>query len=273
MTQHGDVVDGDDERDGARERRADARAVEHVDTASRACGEDARVPERGRRGGRRARRAARGSCGRSRPARAASPPSSPRQVPGRPGPRGASGATSSPTCTRSGSLVGREERAPLSAQVNRAACASPRAREHVAPASARRSPRRSPPGSSGIDPDCRVAAGLVQGRVGGDDARHAARHRLHHGHAEALEARRVDEHVGAAVQPRQLAVRDVAEREEPGSSSAADRPAVVTGDGQRPLAAQQPAGRDQRVEVLARLGCRRLSTYGRPRSAPRPSGR
>src|SRR2546428_782437 len=62
-----------------------------------------------------------------------------------------------------------------------------------------------------VDPHGCVAAGLVERRVRGDDARRPARHRLQHRHAEALEARRVDEDVRAAIEPRELLVGDEAE--------------------------------------------------------------
>src|SRR5581483_1982241 len=56
-----------------------------------------------------------------------------------------------------------------------------------------------------------VAARLVERAVRGRDDGHAARHRLDDRHAEALEARRVDEDLGSPVELREPVVLDVAE--------------------------------------------------------------
>ncbi len=62
-------------------------------------------------------------------------------------------------------------------------------------------------GTLGIGAHGRVAAGLIQGLVRRDDARHATGHRLDHRDAEALEARRVHEDGRAAVQAGELGIR------------------------------------------------------------------
>jgi hypothetical protein len=62
-----------------------------------------------------------------------------------------------------------------------------------------------------IGPHSGVAAGFVHRLVRRADDRGAARHRLDHRQPEALEARRVGEHRGSAVQARKLVVVHVPE--------------------------------------------------------------
>ena len=79
------------------------------------------------------------------------------------------------------------------------------------------------------------AGGLVQGRVGGDDRRRAAGERLDHRDAEALEARRVGEGGGAAIQARELVVRDEAEEADALGCERTVLPAFEPGEGERQL--------------------------------------
>ena len=70
-------------------------------------------------------------------------------------------------------------------------------------------------GSSGSARTAASPARLVQRLVRGDDDGDAARHRLDHGNPEALEARRVRDDGGAAVEARELLVRDEPEPPDP----------------------------------------------------------
>ena len=112
---------------------------------------------------------------------------------------------------------------PVRAQENVAACASPRARSSSRRASASRIAAANASGALRVGADRRVAAGLVERRVRRGDDRRAGRHRLGDRHPEALEARRVDDGRGAAVEARQLVVarRGRAGRRRAGRAAAA----------------------------------------------------
>ena len=109
-------------------------------------------------------------------------------------------------------------------------------------------------GLSGARPNRRVAAGLVERSVGGATHGDPARHRLHDRDAETLEARRIDEDVGAAVEARELLVGDVAE---------ADHPAAVTRVDEAPAMASA-VGPEQR-----RWAATSMSTFFRGSFPPR----
>ena len=224
-----------------REGPAERRAVEDV----RALGPQARVPERVRghgpqpRGGREghlASRARRG--GRAGPRRYRAVParvwrsgvvSMPTRIAGTPRGRARpSAATRSPS-------RGEPERAQLLAAVERLA---DRSRHRL--------------GALGVAAHRRGARGLVERGVGRGDDRRAARHRLGDRHPEALEARRVDDGRGAAVEPRELLVGDASEPHDP-------RPVE--------LAAARPSPHRRRRRARGR--CRRGAR--RPRRACRGS--
>ena len=127
-----------------------------------------------------------------------------------------------------------------------------------------------------VGADGGVAAGLVERRVRRGDDRRAGRHRLGDRHPEALEARRVDDDRGAAVEPRELARRrrGRAGRRRARSSCGCSPQPCAADDGERELGVgEQREGLDERAEVLARLERRDgQQRTGAPRSAPLPAG-
>ena len=105
-----------------------------------------------------------------------------------------------------------------------------------------------------IGADGRVAARLVERLVRRRRHGHAGRHRLEHGDPEALEARRIDEDGGAAVEARKLVVVDVAEPDDAGPVEARLRPPTRRADDcERELSVEQLVRGEQRLEVLPRL--------------------
>ena len=107
----------------------------------------------------------------------------------------------------------------------------------------------------GIGAHSGVAAGLVHRLVRRADDRRAARHRLDHRQPEALEARRVGEHRGAAVQARQLVVVHVAEPDDARPVERRLLAPTFRADDRQPevVAGEQRVCLDERREVLARL--------------------
>ena len=94
-----------------------------------------------------------------------------------------------------------------------------------------------------VDEDRGVAGDLAQRRLVEGDDRRAARHRLEHGQAEALEAGRLDETGGAAVEVGELLLVDVAAQvgarraELAASASSLTGPATTSGRGTAAAAA------------------------------------
>ena len=107
----------------------------------------------------------------------------------------------------------------------------------------------------GIGAHRRVAARLVHRLVRRADDRCAAGHRLDHRQPEALEPRRVDERGGAAVEPCELVVVDIAEPDDARQiESGLLAPALGADDGEHEVVVPRPGeGIDERGEVLPRL--------------------
>ena len=136
------------------------------------------------------------------------------------------------------------------------ACSRPRSRKASRFESAASIPAANASALSGSARRATVTARLVERRVGGRDDRRAARHRLDHRHAEALEPRGIDERLGSAVERRELLVVHVAERHDALSLQARALPARRAHDRQAKLRVAPAHERhrlQQRLEVLAPL--------------------
>ena len=125
----------------------------------------------------------------------------------------------------------------------------------------------------GIGAQRGVAGRLVERGVRRDYDRDAARHRLDHRDAEALEARRVRDDGRATIETRELGVGDIAEPPDP--RPVEERllaPALGSDDGELEVAAEQALRLDEDLEVLARLERRDREDVRRAEIGGRPVG-
>ncbi len=156
------------------------------------------------------------------------------------------------------------------------ACSSPRARSSSRRAERLADRRRERLGALRVGAHGSVAAGLVHRRVRRGDDRCARGHRLGDRHAEALEARRIDDRGGAAVEPRELLVGDAAEPHDAGhgrAAAAAPSPAPPTTASESSVSPSSANASTSVPRFLRGSSVATVSRYGAPRSAASPSAR